>query len=153
MKSFSPPGPSGLLANSTILTLSGEMRVGDVRPGHRIVTRNSGTAVVRAVLRRQIRFEAIRFLAGSLGDTRPDHDTILPAGQGILIRDWRAQALFGKREAVIPADRLVDGEFVTRLGPTCMTLCDIAFDRRHVLYVDGFEVVGQVTATVSEIAA
>ncbi len=148
-----PLGCSGLLAESIILTLAGEMRVGDVLPGQRIVTRGNGTAIVRSLRRRQVRTEAIRVRAGSLGDTRPDRDTILPAGQGILIRDWRARALFAAQQAIVPAGRLVDGEFITRLGPTHLTLCEIAFDHLQVLYVDGLEVAGHLAEATADIAA
>ena len=45
----------------------------------------------------------VRIKAGSLGHTRPGHDTVLPAHQKVLLRDWRlAQALFGAPQALAP---------------------------------------------------
>ena len=140
---------SGLLADSIILTLSGEMRVGDLKPGHRIVTRNGGTARLRTIRRHETTIPLIRIKAGSLGDTRPDCDTILPAGQGVLIRDWRAQALFGMRQAIAPARNLVDGEFISEIPARRTILCELGFDHSHILYVDGLEVAGHLTAAAA----
>ena len=72
------------------------------------------------------------------GDAPPD--ATLPAGQPVLVRDWRAKALFGAEQALVPAARLVDGEFVTLHEAATMTVYDIEFDTPHVLYVDGLEV-------------
>ena len=149
----SPGESAGLLADSIILTLDGERHVHDIGPGQRVVTRDSGTATVKSVRRHVILTDAVRIMAGSLGDTRPDRDLILPAGQPVLVRDWRAQALFGAAQAMVPAIRLVDGEFITHLGPRPMTLCEIEFDRPHVLYVDGLEVAGHVARSTTAIAA
>ncbi|MEO3413914.1 Hint domain-containing protein [Roseovarius sp. CAU 1744] len=137
----------GLPAHSIILTLDGERRVRDLSPGQRIVTRDSGTALLRAIRQRTVLVPLIRIRAGSLGDTRPDCDTILPAGQGVLVRDWRALALFGANQAIVAAGRLVDGEFITRTAPQQTTICELVFDRSHILYVDGLEVAGHVAAS------
>lgn len=149
----SPTESAGLMASSIILTLDGEMRVADIQPGQRVITRDSGTAQVTSVRRHQIMDRAVRIRAGSLGDTRPDRDVTLPAGQGVLVRDWRAQALFGAAQAMVPASRLIDGEFITDLGLTSMTIYEIEFDRPHILYVDGLEVAGHMAATATAIAA
>jgi len=135
-----PIESTGLLAHSIILTLAGEKNIGDVKAGDRVITRDSGAAVVRNVRRRKLTCETVTIQAGSLGDKRPDCDTILPAGQPILIRDWRAKALFGSRQALVPVERLIDGEFIRRAASTDMTVIELEFDRAHVLYVDGLEV-------------
>lgn len=148
-----PEDPAGLLADSIILTLDGEKRVGDVGPGQRIITRDSGTSMVRSVTRRQVLCPTVLIRAGSLGDTRPDRDATLPAGQGVLVRDWRARALFGVPHAVAPASYLVDEEFIRFLAPALVTLCEIEFDHPQILYVDGLEVAGHITAAAHAIAA
>ena len=66
-------------------------------------------------------------------------DVVLPEGQQILVRDWRAKALFGLREALAPAASLVDGEFITSEGLMTMVLYELQFDAPHVVYVDGLE--------------
>lgn len=148
-----PIESTGLLAHSIILTLAGEKTVADVTAGDRVITRDSGTAVVRTVRRRKITCDRVVIQAGSLGDKRPDCDTVLPAGQPVLIRDWRAEALFGSRQALVAAERLIDGEFIRREASTEMTVIELEFDRAHVLYVDGLEVACHTVQTAQATAA
>jgi len=131
---------TGLPGASLIMTLDGECEVAGLRPGARIVTRDSGTAVLRRVRRWRIVTRPVHVRAGSLGHNRPEHDAVLAAGQSLLVRDWRAQAIFGAPQALVPAERLADGEFVTLRDPAPMMLHDLEFDTPHVLYVDGLEV-------------
>lgn len=130
---------AGLPAGSIILTLAGEVRIKDLRAGDRVITRDSGTAILRGLRKTRVAGRAVRIKAGSLGHTRPERDVTLPAGQTILVRDWRAQALFGARCALVPVHRLADGEFVTLHDDTTMTLYTLEFDQSHVLYADGLE--------------
>jgi len=44
-----PSESTGFLAQSIILTLDGEKPVGDIKPGDRVITRDSGMALVKAV--------------------------------------------------------------------------------------------------------
>ncbi|WP_138935246.1 Hint domain-containing protein [Roseovarius arcticus] len=134
-----PLEPAGVLSGSIILTLDGEMPVEHLLPGDRIVTRDSGTAVLVSVHRHITRVRAIRILAGTLGDTRPDRDVVLPECQQVLVRDWRATALFGMRQTTAPAHALIDGEFVVSEGLQTMTLHELRFDNSHVIYADGLE--------------
>ena len=149
----SPALQMGLMAQSMILTLQGEIPVADLMPGMRVVTRDSGTAMIRNLRRRRVVTDAVRILAGSLGHTRPDSDVILPAGQQVLLRDWRAEALFGASQVMVPAHKLIDGEFVSALGAMTLDLCEIEFDRPHILYVDGLEVAGHLATATDAIAA
>ena len=52
---FPPVDTCGLLADSIILTLDGERRVTDLRVGDRVITRDSGTAVLRGITRHRVR--------------------------------------------------------------------------------------------------
>ncbi len=131
---------TGLLAGSLIMTLDGERPVSSLAAGDRIVTRDRGASILRELRSRRITTPAVKIKARSLGHNRPDHDTTLPVGQPILVRDWRAEALFGAKQALVSVDRLVDGEFVTLQDPRKMTVYDLIFDDPHVLYVDGLEV-------------
>jgi len=134
-----PVDGCGLRADSITLTLNGERRVGDLRPGMRVVTRDRGAVPLARIGTRRIISRVVRILAGSLGHNRPERDVILPAGQPILVRDWRAKALFGADQAIVSVARLVDGDFV-RLEPAReIAIFDPGFDNAHVLYVDGLE--------------
>lgn len=144
---------TGLMARSIIMTMKGETRVEELRAGDRIITRDSGMAVLKAIKSRRVSTRAVRIKAGSLGHTRPDCDTTLPAGQPVLIRDWRAEAIFGQKQAMVAAHRLQDGEFITLHDDTTMTVYELHFDAPHILYVDGLEVAsGPLDATISKAA-
>ena len=141
---FQPVGAeeiyTGFLADSIIMTMKGEMRVADLKEGDRVITRDQGMSVLRAVHKRTVTAPCIQIRAGSLGHTRPERDTLLPAGQPILIRDWRARAVFGAPTAMVPAECLVDGEFITLRADETYTVYELEFDTDHVIYVDGLEV-------------
>ncbi|MAU51983.1 MAG: hypothetical protein CMN17_06305 [Roseovarius sp.] len=135
-----PLQEAGLWTGGIILTLDGERRIEALRTGDRIVTRDAGMAVLRGIARRRARVARVRIRAGSLGHTRPERDVILPAGQRVLVRDWRARALFGADQAMVPALRLVDGAYVTQAGLATIDLWQLDFDGPHILYLDGLEV-------------
>ncbi|MFD0860374.1 Hint domain-containing protein [Roseovarius aquimarinus] len=144
--------PAGVLSGSIILTLDGEIPVEHLMQGDRIITRDCGTATLVGVHRHTVRTRAVRILAGSLGDTRPDCDVVLPEGQQILVRDWRAEALFGLKQAAVPAHALIDGEFITSEGMTTMTLHELQFDGAHVIYADGLELIAQTWQAARRVA-
>lgn len=129
----------GLCADGLLLTATGERRVGDLRPGDRVITRDAGMVPLRGLTRHRLRLPLVRIRAGSLGHRRPGRDALLPACQPILLRDWRARALLGRAQALVAASRLVDGEFVTHEGCGTLDLCDLDFGAPHILYLDGLE--------------
>ena len=130
---------SGVCAGTTIMTLDGEMPVEHLTAGTRVITRDSGMAVLRDVTAQTLRVAPIRIKAGSLGHTRPDRDMMVAPGTQIHIRDWRAEALFGAPAAMVEASRLVDGEFLAVQDTREMTVYTLTFDRQHILYADGIE--------------
>ncbi|KPP88742.1 MAG: Hint domain [Rhodobacteraceae bacterium HLUCCO07] len=130
---------NGFALGSTILTLDGALPVEHLSPGDRIITRDRGMVLLRGLAARVARVETVRIAAGSLGHSAPPADAVIPAGHQILLRDWRAEALSGRKQALVPARDLIDGEFV-RPGPIReMRLFDLFFDAAHILYVDGLE--------------
>jgi len=131
---------SGLPAGTLVMTLQGEVAVEALMPGDRIISRTMGTAVLRDVAARVADVAMVRILAGSLGHTRPGRDLSVGPDTMIHIRDWRAQALYGKPAALIPARRLVDGEFVALQDHALTTLYTLTFDRPQVVYADGLEI-------------
>jgi len=129
----------GLMAGSIILTLDGEMPVEFLNVGDRVISRECGVARITAIRHRTVTGPAVHITAGSLGHTRPDRDVTLPAGQALLFRDWRAQAMFGRNQAHATAAQLADGEFVRLEENVEMMLFEVEFDRPHVIYADGLE--------------
>jgi hypothetical protein len=132
---------SGICAGTTIMTLDGEMPIEHLSVGDRVITRDSGMSAVKAIKTTTAQMQPIRIKAGSLGHTRPDRDMMVTARAKLHIRDWRAEALFGKASASVSAERLIDGEFLATAGVREMTVYHIEFDREHIIYADGIEMV------------
>ncbi|MFE3835509.1 Hint domain-containing protein [Pseudogemmobacter sonorensis] len=131
--------PRGLTAGTTVLTLDGALPVQFLSPGDRVVTRNGArelVAVEVAVLRGQ---EMVRISAASLGHDRPEADLFVAPGQKILVRDWRAKALYGKPAAMVAAERLADGSYIRKETVAEVRLFTLRFARDEVIYAAGLE--------------
>lgn len=128
-----------LLRGTMVLTREGSRAAELISAGDSIITRTQGMAQVEAVRTRRAMVQAVCFAAGSLGDTQAGSDLTVPWDQRILVRDWRAKAMFGQPQAVVPAYELVDGEFVRDLGLQMMELTVLEFSRPHVIYAGGLE--------------
>ena len=135
-----PTTLAGLCAGSIVLTLDGELPVEHLSIGDRVVSRTSGTAVLRDIKVIEVMMTPIRIKAGSLGHTRPDRDMLVSPDAQLHIRDWRAEALFGTPSAMVSARRLIDGEFVAEETTRVVTLFNLVFDRPQVIYADGMEI-------------
>lgn len=129
----------GLVSGTLILTADGEIPVEYLSAGDRVITRNAGLVPLAASQSYRTKDEAVKIAAGSLGDTKPTHNVIIPAAQMVLVRDWRAKALRGAAQAVMPAGCLIDDEFITSLGQREMTLVRLGFEAPHIVYADGLE--------------
>ncbi len=133
------PPTAGMLAGTMVRTLEGVLPVDYLTPGDRIVTRSGARRLssVSAVMRKQIHLVRIR--ASTMGHDRPDQDLLLSPGQPVVIRDWRAQALYGVSAAAIPASRLADGEFIRVEVHRNARLFTLRFEDEEVIYAEGLE--------------
>ncbi len=120
---------TGCPATANLLTLDGEIPAEHLCQDDRVITRDSGTAILRGLRRVRIRTRAIRFPCG----------LVLPAAQPVLIRDWRAKAMFNRLQTLAKSEDLVDGEFIRDLGERHLDLIQLRFDRPHILYCGGLE--------------
>lgn len=130
---------NALPAGMVVLTLDGALPVEFLNAGDRVVTRDSGVAALADVSTCRRRVDAIGIRRGTLGVSRPDRDAVVPARQELLVRDWRAGVLFGASQALVPAGRLIDGEFIRSVGVIELDLYQLRFDAPHILYADGLE--------------
>tara|TARA_R110002049_G_scaffold10127_3_gene50493 strand:+ start:203860 stop:204381 length:522 start_codon:yes stop_codon:yes gene_type:complete len=130
---------TGLVQGAMILTLDGEIPVEFLSVGDKVITRDSGISKIQHIQRTTRKVRLIALAAGSLGHTRPERDAQLAGDQMVLIRDWRARALFSSERALVAARALVDNEFITDLGEQETTLIQIFCDSPHILYADGLE--------------
>lgn len=133
------PSAPGMLAGSMVRTLEGVLPVEYLTPGDRIVTRAGARRLtsVSITVRKMVRLVRIR--ASSMGHDRPDQDLLLSPDQPVIIRDWRAQALYGVSVAAIPASRLADGEFICVETHRSARLFTLRFDDEEVIYAEGME--------------
>jgi hypothetical protein len=133
-------GPSALAPASIVMTLDGALPVEHLYPGDRVITRHGARALLAMDRVTLPTGTPIVEVARNAFGGRPDRDVWLPAAQRVLIRDWRAKALYGQAQACVPAGQLADGEYVRLAGldrdVTCFAL---RFGRPEVLYVDGLE--------------
>jgi hypothetical protein len=130
---------AGIVERALVTTPRGAMRIEDLRPGNRIISRSHGAVPLLRIEKQSLVTRGIYVFAGSIGHHRSDRDTLLPFGQPVMVRDWRAWALFGKSEVVVPAWRLIDGEHVRDLGFMAMTVYRLFSHGPEVIYADGME--------------
>ncbi len=131
---------TGLPLGTTVMTLDGALPVEHLTQGDRIVTR-AGARILRAVTATlQTDAAMVAVGAGALGHDRPGRPLLLPADQPVLVRDWRARALWGVDAALVPVARLADGEHVRRVQVAQVRLFALSFDDDAVIYADGVEV-------------
>ena len=129
----------GIPTGTIVLSQDGEIPVEYLCEGDRVVTRHGGLVPLRRLHVRTVDSRAILIAAGSLGDTRPECNLTVPEDQTILLRDWRAQAMFGRAQALATAGQLVDGEFIRDLGRQRMELFQLEFDTPQVIYAGRLE--------------
>ncbi|WP_417807576.1 Hint domain-containing protein [Thioclava sp.] len=121
-----------------IYTSEGALPVEYLEPGDRIVTR-SGTRELRAVLRGDYVGPLVRVAPGALGHDRPGAPLLLGPQARLLLRDWRVKLIYGKREALVAACSVVDGQYVTQVTARAR-LFALQFDAPEVIYADGVEI-------------
>ncbi len=122
-----------------VLTLDGAIPVEFLNPGDRIITR-AGAQTLRAVQSRIVaNCPMIRVRDAEIGADSGQADMMLTPDQPILIRDWRARALTGQPQAMIAADRLVDGTYIRRETVASQRIVRLEFDMPVVIYAGNLE--------------
>ncbi|MEP0961910.1 MAG: Hint domain-containing protein [Roseobacter sp.] len=130
---------AGFTYDARVVTTKGLQAVQNLNVGDRLITRGNGIVPIEALEQQSIIAPAVYFIAGSLGHYPSNRDSLLPAGQPVLVRDWRANILATKSEVLATAESLIDGEFVRNLGLQTMSLYRIFCKTSQILYADGME--------------
>lgn len=130
--------PTGLAAGVHVATADGMLPVEYLQTGDRVVTR-AGMRALRAVRVSSYSGAAIRVSAHALGPDHPDRDMILPEAAQVLVRDWRAQAMFGQAQAMVAIGWLVDDEYIRNTEVEDLLVYDLVFDTPQVIYANGME--------------
>lgn len=133
------PALTGVLAGTRIRTLEGILPVEYLEPGDRIVTRSGARRLLAVSVLRRRGVDLLRVRASTLGHDRPEHDLLVAPGQRMIIRDWRARALYGSAAAAIPAERLTDGEFILSERLASARLFTLRFAEDEVIWAEGLE--------------
>lgn len=164
MSHFVPPLPSvgarilpslsfthGLTADTSVLTCDGEKTVGALTSGDRIITRDFGALRLSCVGYRpaQGALDMVHIPAHSFGAGRPARDTYVLPNQPIVLSGWRAMALYDRRQVRVAADRLVDGQIITKCEASPGALFALHFERPSLIFANGMEVVSAGHSTVA----
>ena len=135
-----PPCQNGIGLGTDVLTADGALPVEYLEPGDRIVTYDQGLVRLAAVEVRIVPASDTVWVRPAVLD--PDgegRDVTLSARQQVLVRDWRARALWHRPMALVEIRRLADGAHIARLsGPRPLRLFQLLFeDRQHLVETAG----------------
>lgn len=128
-----------VLAGTAILTLDGELPVEYLQPGDRILTRAGARRLTQIEVTVVQNARVVHIAHDTLGVDRPATDITVSAAQQLLIRDWRAKAMFGTATAMIPAARLADGEYIRTETVAEARFFTLSFADDAVIYAGGLE--------------
>lgn len=133
-----------------ILTQKGAIPVQDLSAGDRVITRDHGIQTIRwigattmsagyAAANKRLRPILIR--KDALGPDQPAQDMRVSRQHRLLIRDWRAEMLFGEPDGIlVPAFALCNDSTIIEERPTeDITYIHMVFDKHEVVYADGLE--------------
>jgi hypothetical protein len=115
--------------------MKGETPVEMLKVGDRVITRERGMTIIRAI--ETVEADACTIRTDSLGLGRPERDTTVAADQHVTVRDWRAKALFDADIAMVPARRLCDGKQIAAFGQAYFFR--LVFDAPLTVYANGLE--------------
>ena len=130
---------AGLVAGTSVMTMDGALPVEYLTPGDRIITRAGARRLISISVRVDRDVDVVRVAAGTLGFDRPCEETVLPLHQLILIRDWRATALYGAQQALVAAGRLADGTHIAIETADEVRVFLLEFADDVVIYAGGLE--------------
>ncbi|WP_460275500.1 Hint domain-containing protein [Celeribacter sp. ULVN23_4] len=82
----------------------------------------------------------IRISAGTFGDNRPSRDLMVSPQHRILVKDWRAELLFGAEEVLVPAKGLVNDQTI-RVDHDAEDIdyFHVLFDQHEIMVTEGLE--------------
>lgn len=133
-----------------ILTPSGQIRIEDLEAGDRVVTRDHGVQRIRWIgattlpgsyVAANPHLRPILIRKDALGKDQPERDLRVSRQHRILVRDWRAEMMFGDEDGVLTAAfTLINDSTIVEERPTApVTYIHMAFDGHEVVYAEGLE--------------
>lgn len=145
-------GPDDLvpicLARGTLVdTAEGPRPVEDLAAGDAVRVLSGGHAVLRVICRRSFGPQAlaqnprlcpVRITAGSLGAGLPRRDLLVSRQHRMLVSSRVAERMFGTRDALVPAIRLIGLPGIgIATGTERVEYFHLLFDRHQVIFAEG----------------
>lgn len=130
-----------------IATPSGPRRIETLKEGDRVLTANGSTREIRWIGRRAVsafemlhapKLSPVRIRAGALGNQLPERDLLVSRQHRILIRSKVAERMFGTKEVLIPAIKLVGCSGIkVEEQPRALEYFHILLDEHEILLANG----------------
>ena len=140
---------SGLLGGSQVLTMRGYMPISSLEAGDRIVTRNGMRTLQELRVERHM-MRPIRVGQGTLGFSRPNADMQMAPDQEVMVRDWRAEMLFGRDMVIVNISTMVDGKYIAEEAELDIhEVYQLGFEEEEIFYADGVEVISNFAAEIA----
>ncbi len=139
----------GIAQGTMVLTLDGPLPVEMLAPGDRIVTRAGAGRLTSIQVTQLAQARMVRIAPDVLGLGRPEGEVLVAADQPLLIRDWRAQVLYGAAQALVPAARLADGQYIRVEQMTDIRIFTLHLQGAAVIYVGGLELACEAEPVVA----
>jgi hypothetical protein len=141
-----PAGIPSFGPGALIQTDKGEMRVEDIIPGHRLITRDRGyrpvvwvgqTHITASMIAAQPELAPVKIRQGALGRGLPAQDMAISPQHRLLVHGPRTKLLFGENEVLVPAAHLVGYPGITRETPALTTYVHLMCERHEIILADG----------------
>ena len=122
------------------------MRVEDLEPGDRVITRDNGIQQIRWAGRRSVtgaelaqapQLKPVLIRQGALGHGLPERDMLVSPQHRVLIANEKTQLFFEESEVLVAAKHLVGLEGIEIVDPSEVTYIHVLFDRHEVILSDG----------------
>ena len=141
---------SGLLGGTQVLTMRGYLPISSLEAGDRVVTRNGMCTLKELHVERHM-MRPIRVGQGTLGFSRPNSDMLMAPDQEVMVRDWRAEMLFGRDMVIVNINTMVDGKYIAEEADLDIhEVYQLRFEGEEIFYADGIEVISDFTAETAE---
>ncbi|WP_415182595.1 Hint domain-containing protein [Phaeovulum sp.] len=129
----------GIARGSEVRTTEGPLPVEYLLVGDSVVT-HSGVQKITHIHQTMIVGPMIGIRSCCLGFERPTQALLLAPQTRVLLRDWRARVLYGKKSALVPVERLVDDAFIAPIASVRVQIYTLTLDASAAFYANGVEI-------------
>jgi len=129
-----------------IATAKGQIRVEDLKPGDRVITRDNGMQEIAWVGQKHLtqkdfiakpELKPVLIKAGSLGENMPERDMMVSPNHRMLIADKGASMYFDEPEVLAAAKHFVGKEGICHVDVSQTSYIHFMFERHEVVLSDG----------------